>query len=689
MAHCRMLSGCLFLLLISIETAFARSLEFDTHLSSIKLHGHFAVLDAEPGTQVDHRALLTQPQNFKPHPGTPFWGFNIQPQWLLLTLENPANTPQERWLEIQPVFTDHLYLYWLDGQDELVEMKGGDLMSPRDRPFNLPAQLFPVKLEAGESRTLLFYVQGTNPLFVDATLWQPEAFMQHWQTSNSFMTAYLGILALMTGLGIFYSLFMRDRMFVFYAVYVATQLTFQLSHTGYFDWLFNPGWYRLADLLTSGAVSLSVVALAVVFNRLTRINLDYPLLARLHLFAAGSVAFTGLAFTLFDRYYFFASYLQLYALFGFSFTLGFSCWRLYQRRFLEGSIFIAMFGVLGVAVVLRILREQALLENSFLTENALYIGTLIHLVLMQVYIVWQIMLEKRRINQKLEQKVADRTQELQEHNQKLAREIEQNKLLQEQLSQSAEKIQERYEVEAQLRQEQQNFFQMVSHEFRTPLTAINGSLQILSMKCCGTQPEVTKWLSSIEGSANRLSSLVDSSLWEHRMNDGGFRITPQALDLLPWLIQVTENLRRMYQKPNILLDQQTPIKLHTDTDLLQMLLQHLVDNAVRFSSADQPVTLQVEAIDPSSVRISVIDQGPGVPEEMRQRLFNRYARMAHANKREGLGIGLYLSYHAAQKLGGSLSYSPASPGSCFTLILPVAQHLAAQPLCESDTQILK
>ncbi|MDR9467947.1 sensor histidine kinase [Marinospirillum sp.] len=603
--------------------------------------------------------LLEDSSLFTPLSGMPAWGFSSQTHWLRLTLESNF-TDRHLWLlEVDPVFTDHLTLYWEDAQGQLQKLKAGDLVQASERPFNLPQQVFPLEIKPGEQKTFLLSIAGTNPLFADLSLWVPEAFIESVQHRHFYMSAYLAVLALMLLLGVIYSGLLQDKTYAFYTLYVMTQLAFQLAHSGYLGWLVNIPWPRFPDLLASASVSLSLAFFALLFSRLTRMRQDFPQLARYYLLTAWLVAATGLTFVFLDRYILVSSWIQLYILMLTAFAVIFSIYRLVTGETRLGSAYLLIFGVLALGVVLRILREQSFLPNNFWTENAMYLGTLVHLLAMQFMIVLSINQSRQANKEELEKGVQQRTAELQERNHQLLASHQENLALQADLHKSLEK-------ESQTRQAQQDFLRMVSNEFRTPLTVIDGALTLLNMQQDAEAITRASWLERIRGAQQRLVSLVDTSLWDQRLADDDWQPSRIQLDLLPWMLQLTENLRRMYNDRNLAFQPQASCQLEVDPEMLQMLLQSLVDTLVTHLPPEVEITLGLQ-LEQEKLLIQVTTPGKGLLPELVDSMQTRYGKSQNRKS----GSGLYLAGAAARKLGGVLEYTLLPQGASFVVTLPI------------------
>jgi signal transduction histidine kinase len=115
-------------------------------------------------------------------------------------------------------------------------------------------------------------------------------------------------------------------------------------------------------------------------------------------------------------------------------------------------------------------------------------------------------------------------------------------------------------------------------------------------------------------------------------------------------------------------DQLTPVS--ADPDRLKVILRNLVDNAFKYSPADSGVFISISQFE-DRVRIDVQDEGAGVPEEFRERIFERFERLGTPAHASGVGIGLFLSRELARRMDGDIRCEPSERGARFELELPV------------------
>ena len=221
------------------------------------------------------------------------------------------------------------------------------------------------------------------------------------------------------------------------------------------------------------------------------------------------------------------------------------------------------------------------------------------------------------------------------------------------------------------------FVANVSHEIKTPLTAIKGFVETLRYGTADDLKNTQHFLRIIERHVNRLNAILDdllalSRLEEQEQQSGGIRVNKTALkNVLQTAIQVCQNNA---EKKDISLEMTCPedINANIDETLMEQALINLVDNAVKYSSKNRPVHVEAEAVK-ESVTISIRDHGPGIPKKHLPRIFERFYRVDKARSRDmgGTGLGLSIVKHIVNAHGGNITVdSTPGEGSTFTIYLP-------------------
>jgi len=234
-----------------------------------------------------------------------------------------------------------------------------------------------------------------------------------------------------------------------------------------------------------------------------------------------------------------------------------------------------------------------------------------------------------------------------------------------------------------------DFVSTVSHELRTPVTSIAGSLALLSKAAETELSDKSASLVEIASrNAIRLKHLVNDLLDMDRIESGAMSFTFIDVDLRTVLRAVVEENGPFANEANVTLElhePQGPIAASTDRDRLFQAVTNLVSNAAKFSGSGSVVRITLEQSD-GSARIRVSDEGPGVPEEFRSRLFDRFTQSDHTRESTslpGTGLGLAITKGIVEQLGGVVWLDETvETGATFEIVLPLpgAQAPAASAI---------
>jgi two-component system phosphate regulon sensor histidine kinase PhoR len=236
----------------------------------------------------------------------------------------------------------------------------------------------------------------------------------------------------------------------------------------------------------------------------------------------------------------------------------------------------------------------------------------------------------------------------------------------------------------QLESARQEFVANVSHELRTPLSLIKGYVETL-LDGARNNPEVaTKFLLTIDRNAERLKLLIEDLLTISELESGRIQLSLQAVPLGPVVAKVLEDFKTRAAAKSVKLINQAPeLAVRADADRLEQVLGNLVDNAIKYGRAKGTVTVGGSARDGGQVEVFVQDDGPGIPPEALERVFERFYRVDKARSREqgGTGLGLAIVKHIIQNHGGRVwATSEPRRGATFYFTLTRAAGTLQQPL---------
>ncbi len=249
------------------------------------------------------------------------------------------------------------------------------------------------------------------------------------------------------------------------------------------------------------------------------------------------------------------------------------------------------------------------------------------------------------------------------------------------LARQATLLEEQLAQEQRLAILQRNFVSMASHEFRTPMTIIDGHARRLAkMKDSMVASEIGERTFKIRSAVLRMTHLIDNLLNSSRLVDGGVGqyFDPAEIDVATLLQEVCQLHREMVPGSQIV-ERFSSATMPTvgDAKLLFQAFSNLLSNAIKYSPDGGVIDVDAEIVLSDEVVVAIADRGIGIPKSDLGRLFERYHRGSNVSGIVGTGVGLYLVKMAVDMHGGRIEVdSTEGNGSRFTIHLPV-KHAAA------------
>lgn len=222
-----------------------------------------------------------------------------------------------------------------------------------------------------------------------------------------------------------------------------------------------------------------------------------------------------------------------------------------------------------------------------------------------------------------------------------------------------------------------NFLTNITHEFRTPLTALSASVELLLDQADTLTPtEMEQMLTWLHLGILGLQTLIDNLIESASLEAGRFQVTRQPTDLAHILTEATELMRPLHQKYRQQLTLELPPAglptISADARRLTQVIVNLLANANKYAPAQSEIKLRA-AVEAQQIKIEVADRGPGVPPDAKSNLFHRFL---HINvdsdqKRFGVGLGLWVVKAIVEEHGGDVGVNDrAGGGSIFWFTLP-------------------
>ena len=226
-----------------------------------------------------------------------------------------------------------------------------------------------------------------------------------------------------------------------------------------------------------------------------------------------------------------------------------------------------------------------------------------------------------------------------------------------------------------------DFVASVSHELRTPLAQIRLFSETLLLGRVRSESEGRRSLEIIQQESRRLTHLVENVLYFSRTERGGQHLTPAPARLATIADELIEAFAPLARsgRSQLQLQVRADVEAPVDAGALRQILLDLLDNAVKYGRMDQTITVGIDRRDDRAL-ITVDDQGPGVPEDARARIWQPYSRLASAaaSAVAGTGIGLAVVRHLVELHGGSSRVEDGPGGGArFVIELPNAASAPA------------
>ena len=648
----------LFVMLLGWLPMLASAVEFDEATQSLPL-GRVMQVFEDIGGQATLADIRARDDLFKPHnKDTLNAGYSHSAFWLKVDLSyQPLNTQIHRtWLlelAYPPMDNIDLYLADASGNYRLAE-RTGDALPFDSRQIKENNYLFELNFSPGQSQTVYLRVASQGSVQAPLTLWSAQAYLEEQPVRIYILGLIYGVLLGMLVYNLFIYLSVRDTSYLYYIFYIASFGLYQLSVNGaavqYF-WPNNPWWANASTPFLIGSAALFGCQFARTFLH-TATHSRWLDRALMLLMAVGVLVMVLALTTSYAVSLRLATGLAL-AFIVTIFTAGVVAW---VRGLRVARYFVIAWSAFLLGGLVNTLMVLGYLPNVFLTMYASQIGSAIEVGLLSLALA-------DRINAMRD--LQART--LQESGQKLA-------AMNQQL--------------AHTNQLKDEFLATVTHELRTPMNGVIGSLELI--KTLDMSPELELYTQTAEGSAREMMHMVNGILALTELQAGRLGVRPRTFGLNELIQSLSDQygpsarskgLQFSYEIARNLPDQWVG-----DADKIRQCLECLLDNAIKFTRVGG-VILRVtgKTAGPGrwALAFNVIDSGIGFVHIEEAELYQNFFQVDGSMTRSygGLGIGLAICRRLVELLGGRLTHhSQPGQGSQFQLLLELESPLeSSQP----------
>jgi two-component system sensor histidine kinase CiaH len=225
----------------------------------------------------------------------------------------------------------------------------------------------------------------------------------------------------------------------------------------------------------------------------------------------------------------------------------------------------------------------------------------------------------------------------------------------------------RRQIKMQL--QQQNFMMAVTHELKTPIAITKLNLETLQKHRLDEQKQQQLIRTALQ-ETGRLDNLATNILIASQLEDGGYIQAKEELDISALALKTGNDFKHRFPERKWGIAITPELNMLGDPMLLQMLINNLTDNAVKYSPRDGAITITLRK-EGAHIVFSVKDEGPGIPEEEKKKIFEKFYRIGNEKTRsaQGTGLGLYLCRKITRDHKATIKVSDNSPvGSTFTVV---------------------
>jgi signal transduction histidine kinase len=219
-----------------------------------------------------------------------------------------------------------------------------------------------------------------------------------------------------------------------------------------------------------------------------------------------------------------------------------------------------------------------------------------------------------------------------------------------------------------LQQQQQNFMMAVTHELKTPISVARLNLETIQKYSLDPEKQKKFIRTSLE-EISRLNFLTNNILIASQLEGGGYHSSKEELDLSDLLKDCLQDFRNRFPEKHFTEQIETEVEVKGDSLLLQILISNLLENAIKYSPKETPVSAVLKK-ENSLAQLTITDEGPGIPDHEKKKIFTKFYRIGSeaTRKTQGTGLGLYLCSKIARDHNADISVTNNYPhGSSFVV----------------------
>lgn len=650
---------CLFFLIASSGSfAQAASLLVSPHVYHYELSPYIEYLEDKSGKLeiedilLDYKDSDLWQQN--PEDTIPNMGFTQSAYWFRITIVNPTEYPFVRLLELAYPLIDSVSMYQYEGDELMANFIAGNKILFRSRPIKHRHLVFPLEVTAETQSQIYLRVMSGNGIQLPLHMWEERVFWTHDQADLAWQFLYYGLMGVMIIYNLFLAWGVRDKVYLFYVLTMASVAGFQMILHGsahQFLWPMWPEWNALSMAIF---IALSNAIAGIFSNYMLRIEEKAPnfyFVLRISIM----LSFLCAAISPFVPYGVIVPIEALLVTLS-STIVAIVCIKRWPDGERDARIFAVAWIVFVMGCLMMALNKFGLLPYTWWTENLVQVGSAFETILLSLALA-------ARINRLREDKVQLQKAQLE--------------IREKEISSEKQLLEAKYESKAK-----SDFLAVMSHEIRTPMNGVLGVLDLL--KETPLDQKQNQMVATIQSSGRLLLNIINDILDFSKIEAGKLELESIALNIQ----QIISDSVAIYsgnasQKQLMLayyIDPEIPEYVKGDTTRLKQVIYNLLGNALKFTDKGHVfirVTLKESDEHIKMIRFEVIDSGIGLSQEQQDRLFDSFTQADKSTSRKfgGTGLGLAISKKLVEAMGGKIGLSShVGEGSTFWFDAQMQTH---------------
>ena len=571
----------------------------------------------------------------------PNFGFTDSVYWARFSLLADFQEKKQWVLELRYPPLDSIEFFLIDGKGNLLEQKHtGDTFPFSQRDLDYHNFTFLIETLPQQQLTVYLRVDSESSVQFPLRLYSQESFSESISKEMVFSGVYYGIFVALGLYNLFLYLSVRERAYLYYVFYMFCMGLSQFSIHGYsyqYLWPENPGWANIIVLLLFSAnmVFASLFTCSFLHSRINAPKLD-KIIRYFVIPCYLSVA----VLVVFGPYSLGAKLLTLLVNIAAPvfIAIGIQSWR---HGFAPARFFVFAWVVLISFTLVWNAKHVGLVPTNWFTLYSVQIGSVIELLLLSLALGDRI---------KFERQERFRAQQL-----------------------AVENLQKSNELK-------NSFMATISHELRTPMNGIIGSLELIE-QADKNKESIETCLGTAESSAQHMQSLIEDILCFADSQTDSFVVVNEPFILSQVMTVTLDRYRKLCKAKQLTFtlecDEVFDLGLKGDAKHLLKVISHLLDNAVKFTSSGEvklSIKQELEGVPEEgqiALRVHVEDTGIGIDQNKQAAVYDIFRQVDASFTRGhgGLGIGLAICHALVRAMEGAISFTSSTSGTCFDVLL--------------------